>query len=62
MAYGLTVKLLQDVLPIDEPLRAVTIRNHVLLVAQRLEDTLGDEVLGTLGAFTSALLLAWRAR
>jgi hypothetical protein len=43
MSYGLTVKLLQDVLPIDEPLHAVTIRNHVLQVAQRLEDGLGDE-------------------
>src|SRR3989454_935187 len=43
MSYGLTVKLLQDVLPIDEPLEAVTIRNHVLMVAQRLEDVLGDE-------------------
>ena len=43
MSYGLTVKLLQDVLPIDEPLEAVTIRNHVLMVAQRLEDTLGEE-------------------
>ena len=43
MSYGLTVKLLQDVLPIDEPLHAVTIRNHVLQVAQRLEDGLGDK-------------------
>ena len=43
MSYGLTVKLLQDVLPIDEPLEAVTIRNHVLTVAQRLEDVLGEE-------------------
>src|SRR5215831_13145750 len=43
MSYGLTVKLLQDVLPIDEPLEAVTIRNHVLTVAQRLEDALGEE-------------------
>jgi hypothetical protein len=34
---------LQDVLPIDEPLGAVTIRNHVITVAQRLEDALGDE-------------------
>jgi hypothetical protein len=40
MSYGLTVKLLQDVLPLDEPLEAVTIRNHVLTVAQRLEDAL----------------------
>ena len=43
MSYGLTVKLLQDVLPLDEPLEAVTIRNHVLTVAQRLEDALGEE-------------------
>jgi hypothetical protein len=43
MSYGLTVKLLQDVLPIDEPLEAVTIRNHVLTMAQRLEDALGEE-------------------
>ena len=28
---------------LDEPLEAVTIRNHVLTVAQRLEDGLGDE-------------------
>jgi hypothetical protein len=43
MSYGLTVKLLQDVLPLDEPLEAVTIRNHVLKLAQRLEDALGEE-------------------
>jgi hypothetical protein len=43
MSYGLTVKLLQDVLPLDEPLEAVTIRNHILTAAQRLEDALGDE-------------------
>src|SRR5882724_5025900 len=36
-------QVLQDVLPIDEPLQAVTIRNHVLTVAQRLEDALGEE-------------------
>ena len=36
MSYGLTVKLLQDVLPLDEPLEAVTIRNHVFKLAQRL--------------------------
>ena len=43
MSYGLTVKLLQDVLPLDDPLEAVTIRNHVFKVAQRLEDALGEE-------------------
>lgn len=43
MSYGLTVKVLQDVLPLDEPLQEVTIRNHVLNVADRLEQSLGDE-------------------
>jgi len=37
VSYGLTSTLLQDVLPLDEPLHAVTIRNHVLTVAERLE-------------------------
>jgi hypothetical protein len=41
MSYGLTVKLLQDVLPLDEPLEAVTIRNHVLKLAQRLRENCG---------------------
>jgi hypothetical protein len=43
VACGLSVKLLQDVLPSDEPLHAVTIRNHVFTLAQRLEDSLGEE-------------------
>jgi hypothetical protein len=42
-SYGTSVKLLQDVLPCDEPLEPVTIRNHVCTLAQRLEDELGDE-------------------
>ena len=42
-SYGTSVKLLQDVLPLDEPLQAVTIRNHVFTLAERLEDALGDE-------------------
>ena len=41
--YGMSVKLLQDVLPFDEPLEAVTIRNHIFNLAERLEDELGDE-------------------
>src|SRR5919197_4452411 len=48
MSYGLTVNLLQDVLPLDEPLEAVTIRNHVFMLAQRLEDALGDEQVSLL--------------
>lgn len=43
MSYGLTTALLQDVLPIDEPLHDVTIRNHVFRRAERLEGELGDE-------------------
>ncbi len=42
-SYGMSVKLLQDVLPFDEPLQAVTIRNHVFTLAERLEDALGEE-------------------
>ncbi len=42
-SYGTSVKLLQDVLPLDEPLQTVTIRNHVFTLAERLEDALGDE-------------------
>ena len=42
-SYGTSVKLLQDVLPFDEPLAPVTIRNHVCKLAERLEDELGDE-------------------
>jgi hypothetical protein len=37
------VKLLQDVLPLDDPLPPVTMRNHVLKLAERLEDALGEE-------------------
>ncbi len=42
-SYGMTVKMLEDVLPLGEALQAVTIRNHVLKIAERLEDELGDE-------------------
>jgi hypothetical protein len=55
VAYGLSVTLLQDVLPIDEPLHAVTIRNHVLTLAQRLEDNLGEEQ----GGFIEGCPRAW---
>ena len=43
MSYGLTADLLQEVLPMDSPLHASTIREHVLNVAQRLENDLGEE-------------------
>ena len=37
MSYGMTSKLLQDVLPIEEPVNTFTIRQHVEDVAERLE-------------------------
>jgi hypothetical protein len=43
MSYGMTSKLLQEVLPIDEPLDTFTIRRHVADVAERLERELGEE-------------------
>ena len=43
MSYGMTAKLLQDVLPIEEPINTFTIRQHVADVAERLEEELGDE-------------------
>src|SRR6202140_4833045 len=43
MSYGMTSKLLQDVLPIKEPVNTFTIRQHVEDVAERLEQELGDE-------------------
>ena len=43
MSYGMTAKLLEDVLPMDNPLNAFTIRRHVCEVAERLERELGKE-------------------
>ena len=43
MSYGLTTKLLHDVLPIDRKHSAVTGRNHTLAVARRSEQRLGAE-------------------
>jgi hypothetical protein len=43
VSYGLTAKLLEDVLPMDEPLNAFTIRQHVFEVAERMENALGEE-------------------
>ncbi len=41
--YGATAKLLREVLPVDEKLNGVTIRNHLFAVAERTEEALGDE-------------------
>lgn len=43
MSYGMTSKLLGEVLPIDEPVNTFTLRQHVTEVAERLERELGDE-------------------
>ena len=43
MSYGMTAKLLEDVLPMDDPLNAFTIRRHVWNVAERMEQDLGEE-------------------
>jgi len=43
MSYGLTARLLHDVLPIDRRHSAVTVRNHTLQVARRSEQRLGAE-------------------
>jgi hypothetical protein len=43
LPYGVTADLLKDVLPVDEKLNDVTIRNHLLQVAERMEQALGDE-------------------
>jgi len=43
MSYGVTADLLQEVLPMDSPLHASTIREHVFRVAERMERELGEE-------------------
>ena len=43
LSYGVTADLLQEVLPMDSPLHASTIREHVFRVAERMEKELGEE-------------------
>src|SRR5436305_8465226 len=43
LSYGMTSELLQEVLPIDEPVPTFTLRQHVAGVAERLERELGEE-------------------
>jgi len=43
MSYGLSVQLLQEVLPIEDAINAATVRNHVYAVGQRIDAELGDE-------------------
>ena len=42
-SYGLSAKLLAEVLPLGRPLHATVLRRQVQAVAQRLEDELGEE-------------------
>jgi hypothetical protein len=43
ISYGLTVDLLQEVLPIGQEINAATVRNNMHHVSQRIEDELGEE-------------------
>ena len=43
MSYGLTVNLLQEVLPIDNTINAATVRNKVHDVGRRIDEQLGEE-------------------
>ena len=43
VSYGMTAKMLKDVLPVDEKLSASTVRNHALEIARRSENDLGEE-------------------
>lgn len=43
LPYGISCDLLHDVLPVDEKLNAVTVRNHLFKVAERMEGELGEE-------------------
>ena len=43
MSYGLTTKLLDEVLPIGKHVNAATVRNHLHMVAERTEAELGEE-------------------
>ncbi len=43
MSYGLTVQLLEELLPIGADVNAATVRNHLHSFAQRLSGELGEE-------------------
>lgn len=43
VSFGVSARLLKDVLPIAESLNAETVRNHLHKTARRMEDELGDE-------------------
>jgi hypothetical protein len=43
VSYGMTTKLIKDVLPMDDKLNDVTVRNHLHRMALKQEATLGEE-------------------
>jgi hypothetical protein len=43
MSYGMTIKLIEEVLPIGKHVNAETVRQHLHTVAERTEAELGDE-------------------
>jgi hypothetical protein len=43
MSYGLTVQVLEEVLPMDRPLSREAVRAHTHQVAERMEQDLGEE-------------------
>jgi hypothetical protein len=55
MSYGLSVKLLQEVLPIEGEINTTTVRNNLHKIGQRLEDELGEEK----GVYIEGCLRDW---
>jgi hypothetical protein len=43
ISYGLSVQILEELLPIEGQINATTVRNNVQSIAQRLENELGEE-------------------
>jgi hypothetical protein len=43
MSYGLTVKLLEEILPLEGNLNAASVRNNLHAIAQKVESELGEE-------------------
>jgi len=43
VSYGVTAKLLEEILPVGREINATTTRNHALKIGERLESELGDE-------------------
>lgn len=43
MSYGLTVDILQDVLPLGKTINAATVRNNTHAVGKRIDNEMGEE-------------------